>query len=91
MYHDSVFYQVEFLHESVDVRFAGIETTRIVVSFQTQIRLVDSVSNVGTHSLVSRTSRSSRTSQTSRASSASSRANADAILEIEAASLKRLL
>ena len=58
-----------------------------------QVRPDDSVSNVGTRSLLSRASRSSRTSQTSRSSSASARAKAaarKAILEAEATTLKQL-
>ena len=92
-YYDSVFDQVEHLQESADVWLTGIETTRLINSFQVQVRPDDSVSNVGTRSLVSRASRSSRTSQTSRSSSASARAKAaarKAILEAEAATLKRL-
>ena len=92
-YYDSVFDQVEHVQESVDVWLTGIETTRLMNSFQVQIRPDDSVSNVGTRSLVSRVSHSSRTSQSSRTSSASARAKAaarKAILEAEAATLKRL-
>ena len=92
-YFDSVFDQVEHVQESVDVWLTGIETTRLINSFQVQIRPDDSVSNVGTRSLVSRVSHSSRTSQSSRTSSASARAKAaarKAILEAEAATLKRL-
>ena len=70
----------------------GIET-RPMNSFQVHVRPDDSVSNVGMRSLVSRASRSSCTSQTSRSSSTSARAKAaarKAILEAEAATLKRL-
>ena len=87
LYHDSVFDQVEHLQENVDVWLTGIETTRLINSFQEQVRPDDSVSSV------SRASRSSRTSQTSRTSSASARAKAaarKAILGAEAATLKRL-
>ena len=62
-------------------------------SFQVQVKPGDSVSNVGTRSLVCQASCSSRSSKTSRSSSASARAKAaarKAILEAEAATLKRL-
>ena len=91
MYYESVFDQVEHLQEHVDVWLTGIETTRLINSFQ--VRPDDSVSNVGTRSHVSRASRTSRTSQASRTSSASARAKAaakKAILEAEAATIKRL-
>ena len=52
-YYDTVFNQVEHLQESVDVCFAGIETTRLISSFQVQIRPDDSISNIGTRSRVS--------------------------------------
>ena len=89
----TVFDQVEHLQESADVWLTGIETTRLINSFQVHIRPDDSVSNVAMRSLVSRASLSSCTSQTSCSSSASARAKAaarKAILEAEAATLKRL-
>jgi len=90
-YYDSVFDQVEHLQESVDVWLTGIETTRLMNSFQVQVRPEDSVSSVGTRSLVSRASCSARASQSSHTSSASARAKAaakKAILEAEAATPK---
>ena len=92
-YYDSVFNQVEHLQESVDIWLTGMEMTQLISSFQVQIRPDDRVSNVGTHSVVSRASHSSHTSQTSRTLSASARAKAaarKAILEAEAARLKQL-
>ena len=92
-YFNAVFDQVEGLQENVVIWLTGIEATRLISSFQAQVTPDDSVSNVGTRSLVSRASRSSRTSQMSRTSSASARAKAAAkraILEAEAATLKRL-
>jgi len=52
-YYDSVSDQVEHLQENVDVWLTGIETTRLMNSFQVKIRPEDSVSSVGTHSLLS--------------------------------------
>ena len=92
-YYDSVFDQVEHLQESADVWLTGIETTRLINCFQLQVRPDDSVSNVGTRSLLSRASCSSRTFQTSHSLSASARAKAaarKAILEAEATTLKQL-
>ena len=92
-YYDSVFDQVEHLQESADVWLTGIETTRLINSFQVQVRPDNSASNVGTRSLVSWASRSSCTSQMSRSSSTSARAKAaarKAILEAKAAMLNRL-
>ena len=92
-YYDSVFDRVEHLQESAHIWLMGIETTRLINSFQVQVRPDDSVSNIGTHSLVSQASRSSRMSQTSCSSSASARAKTaarKAILEAEATTLKQL-
>ena len=47
-YYDLVFDQVEHLQESVDVWLTATETTRLISSFQVQIRPDDSVSNVAT-------------------------------------------
>ena len=52
-YYDAVFDQVEHLQESADVWLTGIETTRLINSFQVQVRPDDSISNVGTRSRVS--------------------------------------
>lgn len=83
------------MQERVDVWLMGTETTGLMNSFhmQLQVRPDDSVSNVGTRSLMSRASCSSCMSQTSRTSSASARAMAaarKAMLEAEATTLKRL-
>lgn len=64
-YYDSVFDQLENLQESVDVWIRGIKTmSKANNSFQVQVRPDDSMSNIGTCSLVSRYSCTSQMSCT---------------------------
>lgn len=62
-YYDLVFGKLENLQESIDVWITRIKTTRLI-SFQVQVRLDDSMSNIGTCSFVSRFSCTSQMSCT---------------------------
>ena len=90
-YYQLVSGQVDLLLENLEIWLTGIEATRAVSSVE--VRLEDSISNVGSRSRASRSSHASKTSRSSHTSSVSARAKAaakKAILEAEAATLKML-
>ena len=87
-YYASVLNQVEQLQVNVDIWLAGIEASKLTRSLE--IHPEDSVSNVGSRSLVSRSSHASRSSRNSSASAKARAAAKRAILKAEAATIKMI-